>query len=68
MAILRMLLMSLGALCLMMGLLWLGQGLGLIRWPADSFMIGVGAWTIRGAGLALVGALLVWAGRRIGRR
>jgi len=47
-----------------MGLLWVGQGLDLIRWPADSFMIGQGNWTLRGATLALAGILLIWFARR----
>jgi membrane protein implicated in regulation of membrane protease activity len=60
----RMLLTALGVLMVLMGLLWVGQGAGLIRWPADSFMIGVSDWTWRGALFALGGLLLIWAGRR----
>ncbi len=53
-----------GVLALLMGLLWIGQGLGLIRWPAESFMIGVRQWSWNGALLAGVGALLIWFARR----
>ena len=60
----RMLLTALGILMILMGLLWVGQGMGVIRWPADSFMIGVSDWTWRGGLLALGGLLLLWAGRR----
>lgn len=60
----RMLLTALGVLMVLMGLLWVGQGMGWIRWPADSFMIGVSDWTWRGALMALGGLLLIWAGRR----
>ena len=60
----RMLLTALGLLMVLMGLLWMGQGTGLIRWPADSFMIDVSDWTWRGALLAFGGALLLWTARR----
>ena len=60
----RMLLTALGALMILMGLLWVGQGMGWLRWPADSFMIGVSDWTWRGALMALGGLLLLWAVRR----
>ena len=54
----------LGAAMVLMGLLWMGQGLGVIRWPASSFMIDVSDWVWRGALFALGGLLLIWAGRR----
>ena len=60
----RMLLSALGILMLLAGLLFSLQGLGVIRWPADSFMVGVSDWVWRGALLALGGLLLLWAGRR----
>lgn len=53
-----------GALALLMGLLWIGQGLGLVRWPASSFMIDMRPWALRGAALAIVGIGLIWFGRR----
>jgi hypothetical protein len=59
-----MLLSALGILMILAGLLFSLQGLGIIRWPADSFMVGVSDWVWRGALLALGGALLLWAGRR----
>ncbi len=60
----KTLLTILGAFALLMGLLWMGQGAGLIRWPEESFMIDTSAWTLWGALLALVGAALIWLGRR----
>jgi hypothetical protein len=55
----------LGVIALLMGLLWIGQGLGVIKWPASSFMIDVWPWAIRGAVLAAVGlALLLWSRRK----
>jgi hypothetical protein len=67
MAIVRLLVTVLGVLCLLMGLLWIGQGLGYVRWPAESFMIDVSDWAMRGAILAVLGAVMIAIGRRIGR-
>jgi hypothetical protein len=67
MAIVRLLIVIVGALCLAVGLLWIGQGLGVVRWPAESFMIDVSGWAMRGAILAIVGAVMILVGRRIGR-
>ena len=60
----RMLLTALGMLMLLCGLLFAGQGLGIIRWPADSFMVGVSDWAWRGGLLALGGLILLWTARR----
>ena len=60
----RTLLVIAGVFALLMGLLWVGQGTGIIRWPAESFMIDVSAWTLRGALLAVGGLILIWLGRR----
>lgn len=55
-----------GAVAVAMGLLWVGQGTGLIHWPASSFMLDQRPWALRGAALAAVGvALILWARRRI---
>jgi len=67
MAIVRLLVIVLGVLCLLMGLLWIGQGIGVIRWPAESFMIDATEWATRGAILAILGAVMIAIGRRIGR-
>jgi hypothetical protein len=63
--LLRIVLMVVGVLALLMGLLWVGQGTGIIRWPADSFMIDVSAWTVRGLILALAGAAVILISRRV---
>ena len=52
-----------GIAALLMGLLWVGQGAGLINWPASSFMIDQRPWIIRGAILAVIGLILVGASR-----
>jgi uncharacterized membrane protein len=67
MAIVRLLIVTVGALCLLMGLLWIGQGLGYVRWPETSFMIDATEWATRGAILAILGAVMIAIGRRIGR-
>jgi hypothetical protein len=67
MAIVRLLLLIGGVLAVLIGLLWIGQGTGYVRWPASSFMIGMAPWTTRGAILAAAGAVAVWLSRRIGR-
>ena len=63
--IMKIALTIIGVLALAMGLLWIGQGTGVIAWPASSFMIDQRPWALRGAVLALVGVgLLIWSRRR----
>ena len=57
-------LLILGILTVLLGLLWIGQGLGLVNWPASSFMIDQRPWVTRGVVLALVGIALIAASRR----
>lgn len=64
---LRMILMVVGVLATLMGLLWIGQGLGYIHWPASSFMLDQRPWADRGAALAALGLLLILVGRRLRR-
>ena len=62
----RMVLMLVCLLALLMGLLWIGQGLGLIMWPASSFMLADRQWAINGAILvatALAALVLLRRGR-----
>jgi hypothetical protein len=47
-----------GVAAMLMGLLWVGQGTGLVHWPASSFMIDQRPWVIRGGILAAVGFVL----------
>jgi hypothetical protein len=53
-----------GLLMMLMGGLWIGQGLNIIKWPAESFMIGVPQWSWNGMFLALAGLVLIWLCRR----
>lgn len=61
---LRGLLALIGILAVLMGLLWIGQGLGLIMWPASSFMLADRQWAVNGALLAVLGLALIWFSRR----
>ena len=53
-----------GVLIVAMGLLWVGQGLGYIHWPPESFMLDQRPWATRGAALALGGVGLIFWSRR----
>jgi hypothetical protein len=53
-----------GLLAVLSGLLWIGQGAGLVAWPRSSFMISQIQWACYGAALALVGLILIWRGKR----
>ena len=46
----------LGVLLILIGLVWIGQGLGYVK---GSFMTGAILWAWIGAGTALVGAALI---------
>jgi hypothetical protein len=60
----RQALLILGLLCLAIGLLWIGQGTGVIKWPASSFMISQLQWAGYGAALAGLGLVLIWQSKR----
>jgi hypothetical protein len=61
-------LMLIGIVVLAAGLVFVGQGLGYIRWPASSFMISEFKRAYYGGGIAAVGILLIIIahGRRTG--
>jgi uncharacterized membrane protein len=60
----RTLLLVLGLVALAIGLLWIGQGTGMITWPASSFMIREIQWAGYGAALAGLGLVLIWQSKR----
>ncbi|HEX8447878.1 MAG TPA: hypothetical protein VF649_14850 [Sphingomonas sp.] len=62
----KTILMILAVAALLVGALWTGQGLGLIHWPASSFMLDQRPWAARGALMMGVGAVLLWMARRRG--
>jgi hypothetical protein len=53
-----------GAALLAMGVLWACQGAGVIRWPAESFMIDARPWIYYGAVTALLGLVVLVLARR----
>lgn len=59
----RLFALVLGIAAVLMGLLWIGQGAGLVHWPASSFMIDQRPWIARGAILAVAGLILMAASR-----
>ncbi|MCC2979668.1 MULTISPECIES: hypothetical protein [unclassified Sphingomonas] len=61
----RPVLFALGAVLALVGLLWVGQGLGYVNWPSSSFMLDQRVWADRGAGVAVVGLLLILVARRL---
>jgi hypothetical protein len=56
-----LLIIGIGAVA--MGVLWIGQGSGLIHWPASSFMIDQRPWISRGVILVAVGLVLIGVSR-----
>jgi len=53
-----------GLILLVAGLFFAAQGAGLIRWPAESFMVSATRWIYYGGGIAIVGVLLIVMARR----
>ncbi len=60
----KTLLLILGIAALLMGLLFAGQGAGIIMWPASSSMLAQNVWITRGAILAVLGLVLILLSRR----
>jgi hypothetical protein len=52
-----------GMILLIMGLVFVGQGSGYFPYPASSFMISQTRWIYYGAGIAIVGLLLIIVAR-----
>ncbi|KQS04620.1 hypothetical protein ASG11_10465 [Sphingomonas sp. Leaf357] len=61
----RILVLVVGVVAVAMGLLWVGQGLGYVHWPAKgNFMLDQREWAVKGALLALLGVIAIWWSRR----
>lgn len=60
----RRLLLVAGVLLILAGGLWALQGLGLVMWPAESFMLADRSWALYGGLTVLAGLALVWLARR----
>jgi len=52
--------LAVAALLAAVGLLWIGQGMGLV---AGSFMTGQSSWALVGLGCVLAAAALAWPAR-----
>ncbi len=57
-----------GILGLIFGILFMLQGLGIVRWPTDSAMIDQRVWLWRGLALAVGGAILIGGVRLVPTR
>ena len=62
----RFVLQVLGVALVLSGGLWALQGLGIVMWPAESFMLAQSEWAIYGAITVAIGILLFWFSRRRG--
>jgi hypothetical protein len=60
----KTLLTFIGAALLAMGILWACQGAGIIRWPAESFMISQSQWVYYGGITAVIGLVILIVARR----
>ena len=58
------LLTVIGIILLIAGLVFIGQGSGYFPYPRSSFMISQARWIYYGAGIAVVGLLLIIVARR----
>jgi hypothetical protein len=55
----RILFVVLGLIAILIGALWVGQGTGYIMWPRSSFMLQQTQWASYGAGLVIIGLVMV---------
>jgi hypothetical protein len=55
----------LGVLVTAAGVLFALQGAGIVRWPAQSFMVGTNDWIEYGIVIAMIGVGLMVAARRM---
>ncbi|WP_338026400.1 hypothetical protein [Croceicoccus hydrothermalis] len=61
---LRIIMQVFGTALVLVGGLWTLQGLGLVMWPAESFMLGQDSWAVYGGIAMAVGLVLLWLTRR----
>lgn len=61
----RPVMVALGAALALLGLLFIGQGLGYVDWPRSSFMLNQRVWADRGAAVTVAGLLLILLARRL---
>ncbi|MEL6878597.1 MAG: hypothetical protein AAGL68_10935 [Pseudomonadota bacterium] len=63
----RLLLQVFGVALVLSGGLWALQGLGVVNWPANSFMLAQREWALYGGIAVFIGCVLLWAGERLRR-
>ncbi len=61
---LRLIAQILGVALVLSGGLWALQGLGLVMWPEESFMLADRSWALYGTLTVVVGIALFWWGSR----
>ncbi|MEI4507116.1 hypothetical protein WBQ88_18280 [Sphingopyxis sp. CCNWLW253] len=64
MGALRGILTIVGVAAILVGGLWVLQGLDIVRWPASSFMLGDTVWTRNGLFLSILGIVLILFARK----
>ena len=65
MKISKIAMLGLSVLVCLIGLIWMGQGAGIIMYPPESFMLNQAPWIWRGGLVALAGAVGIWWARRM---
>ncbi|MDP5104001.1 MAG: hypothetical protein NWP98_08750 [Erythrobacter sp.] len=53
---------TVGGVLFVLGVMWALQGLGVLNWPASSFMLAQRQWAMYGGIMAVIGAAVVWIG------
>lgn len=56
-----------GIFLVALGSIWALQGTGVLRWPAESFMLGERDWAWRGSAMVFAGLLLMFLAARMRR-
>ena len=67
MKVARLVIFVVGALMVLLGLVWIGQGTGYFPYPAESFMINQTPWIYWGLLLAAAGLIVIAVSRKRGR-
>jgi len=64
----KLLMRTIAMALIVFGVMWSLQGLGILMWPPQSFMLAQREWGLYGALVAALGALLFLISARIGPR
>ncbi|MBD2841719.1 hypothetical protein [Erythrobacter rubeus] len=66
-SLIRLALQAIGAALIASSVLWALQGLGIVLWPADSFMLSKREWALYGAIASAIGGLFLMIAFRVRR-